>query len=209
VAETAETLTALMRKAESYVEAERLLDEVRRKVEPGEAAYKVLVDLSPDLLTAQSWVEEMRTEGMRPGAWVLTSVLSKDPMGIGGEELLDWYLSLEDRPSAPVQAAIDSYRRRDLIDDALRLALDYPHLDASRVLFADHFEQARDYLAKLLENDPGHANGRYAMGLALMAVGAHREALAHLELARELARPGPRVAAIAEIVRNVRGTLQV
>lgn len=204
VAETAETLTALMRKAESYDRAEMLLDAVRQKVEPGEAAYKVLVDLSPDLLTAQGWVEEMRSEGMRPGVGVLTSVLSKDPDGVSGQELLDWYLGLEDRPSAPMETAIDAFHRRGLVDDALRLALDYPHLDASRRLFADRPDESRAYFGTLLDHDPGHANGRYAMGLALLECGSDEEALGHLALARELARPGPRVAAIEEIMRAVR-----
>ncbi len=101
--------------------------------------------------------------------------------------------------------AIDSYRQRGLIDDALRLALDYPHLDASRVLFAEHPAEARRYLGALIRDHPGHANGRYALGLALIAIGESDEAIEHLEMARELARPGPRVAAIEEIVRNVRG----
>lgn len=207
VGETAETLTALMRKADTYDQAERLLDEVRAKVEPGEAAYKVLVELSPDLLTAQGWVEEMREEGMRPGAAVLAVVLSKEPEGVSGQDLLDWYLSLEDRPSGPMGIAIDGYRRRGLVVDALRLALDYPHLDAARVLFAEHPEETREYLGELLDRQPGHANGRYAMGLALMAVGAAEEALTHLGMAKELARPGPRVAALEEIMRSVRATL--
>lgn len=204
VAETAETMSAVLRKTESYENAERLLDEMRATVEPDESAYKVLVDLSPDLLTAQSWVEEMRAEGMRPGAGVLRSVLSKDPEGMSGHDLLAWYLSLEDRPSAPMELAIDGYRSRGLIEDALRLALDYPHLDASRVLFSEHRAEATDYFGRLLEREPGHANGRYAMGLALLAVGAQEPALAHLEMAKELARPGPRVAALEEIIRTVR-----
>ena len=82
--------------------------------------------------------------------------------------------------------AIDGYRQRGLIGDALRLALDYPHLDASRVLFAEHPAEARNYLGALIDEQPGHANGRYALGLALIAIGESEEAIEHLEMARNV-----------------------
>jgi hypothetical protein len=42
------------------------------------------------------------------------------------------------------------------------------------------------------------------MGLALLELGRTHEAISHLGLAKELARPGPRVAALEEIIRAAR-----
>ena len=64
-----------------------------------------------------------------------------------------------------------------------------------------HSDEATATFGALLTDDPGHPNGQYAMGLALLELGRTGEAIAHLGLAKELARPGPRVAALEEIIR--------
>ena len=88
-----------------------------------------------------------------------------------------------------------------------RLALDYPHLEAARTVFRSHAAEALEYLTRVVDEDPGHANGRYALGLALLEMDRPEEALRHLGLARELARPGPRIAALDEIIRHAEGSL--
>lgn len=205
---TTETLTAVLRKSSTYDEAEVLLDTMRTSIEPNEGAYRVLVELSPDMLTAQGWVEEMREEGMRPSAAILEALLGKDPGDISAQALLDWYLSLDYHPAGPMAAAIDSYVERGSVQDALRLTLDYPHLEAARQVFADHGDDALVYFNDVVSREPGHPNGRYAMGLALIEAGKPHEALTHLEVAMELARPGPRVAALDEIIRSIRSQLE-
>ena len=208
VSPSSETLTALMRQAGSQDEAVELLEALRDRVEPNEGTFKVLVESAPDFDTARRWVDHMHREGMRPSVAVLTELFSKEPDDRSGDELLAWYLSLDYHPSAPMQAAIDTYREAGRVEDALRLALDYPHIEAARTMFRLHQEPALEYLSDVVARDPGHANGRYALGLALLELDRTKEALEHLELAREMARPGPRVAALEEIMRAARDRRQ-
>jgi tetratricopeptide (TPR) repeat protein len=198
----AETLTTLLQKADSYSQAVDLFDRLTSSVEPNAGAFKVLVDRSPDFETALGWVERMRIEGMRPEVGVLTLLLGKEPGDWEGERLLRWYLALDHHPSGPMMTAIETHRMAGRTVDALRLALDYPHLQPARDLFRLHPDETIAYLSELLAEDPGHPNGQYAMGLALLDLGRMEEAISHLELAKELARPGPRIAAIEEIIRS-------
>jgi tetratricopeptide (TPR) repeat protein len=202
VSPTGETLTALLQLADEHSRAVALFEELRPHVEPNEGAFKVLIDGAPDFGSGKLWVDRMRGEGMRPEVGVLSSLLAKDLGDLTADDLLVWYLALDHHPSGPMQTAIESFCRSTRVRDALRLCLDYPHLDVSRTVFRQHPEEALAYLGEVLERDPGHANGRYAMGLALLELGRTGDALEHLELAKELARPGPRVAALEEIIRG-------
>jgi tetratricopeptide (TPR) repeat protein len=199
-----ETLTALMRRADDYDQAVAVLEELSPRVVPNEGSYRALVELASDFATARGWLETMADSGLRPSVSLLKSLLSRDVIDISGDELLRWYLGLSYHPSAPMQAAIDSYREAGRIDDALRLALDYPHLEAARTVFRLHTGEGLDYLTAVVQEDPGHANGQYALGLALLELDRTKEALVHLEMAREVAHPGPRVAALDEIIRHAR-----
>jgi tetratricopeptide (TPR) repeat protein len=202
VAPNAETVSALIRQAPTYEDAVKVFE--TNLAEANEATLKLLVEHSPDMATAMTWIDRMKEEGIRPGAAVLTGLLSRDPGDWSGDRLLGWYLGLDHHPSLPMQAAIESYRKSGRVGDALRLALDYPHLEAARVVFREHSHEALEYLERVLEREPGHPNGQYAIGLALLETGKVEQALSHLELARELAHPGPRVAALEEIIRGAR-----
>ncbi len=204
VAPNGDTLTALLRKCPDHRGAVSVWERYAGLVEPNEGAFKALVERAEDFDTARTWVERMRSEGMRPEVAVLTMLMRKEPGAVDADRLLEWYLALEHHPSGPMKTAIQTYVAAGRIRDALRLVLDYPHLDEARAVFAGHPDESLAYLEELLDEDPGHANGRYAMGLALLELGRTEEALRHLELARELARPGPRVVALDEIIRGVR-----
>ncbi len=196
-----QVLTTLLQKADDYAEAAAVMRRLSPVVEPNEGAFRALVERAADFETARSWVERMRQEGMRPEVGVLTLLFSKPPGRWDGDTLLTWYLALDHHPSGPMGIAIETHRFAGRIQDALRLALDYPHLDASRDLFRLHPDAATATFEALLAEDPMHPNGQYALGLALLELGRTGEAIAHLELAKELARPGPRVAALEEIIR--------
>ncbi len=209
IAPKSETITALMRRADDYDQAVAVLDQLSSVAAPNEGSYRALVELAPDFATARAWVDTMAGSGLRPSVGLLKSLLSRDQIDASGDELLRWYLALSYHPSAPMQSAIDSYRAAGRITDAMRLALDYPHLEAARTVFRLNTAEALDYLTTVVEDDPGHANGQYALGLALLELDRTKEALVHLELAREVARPGPRVAALDEIIRHARDEVPI
>ena len=64
--------------------------------------------------------------------------------------------------------AIKSYRRVGLIHCALALALHYPHLAAARKLMRENKESALAYFRSVVNLDPLHRNGNYALGIALI-----------------------------------------
>ncbi len=204
VSPNGDTLTALLRKSPDHRGAVAVWGRYASLVEPNEGAFKALVERAEDFETARTWVERMRSEGMRPEVGVLTMLMGKDPGSVDAEQVLRWYLALEHHPSGPMKTAIETFVSAGRVRDALRLVLDYPHLDEARAVFAGYPEESLGYLEEVLDDDPGHANGRYAMGLALLELGRTEDALRHLELARELARPGPRVVALDEIIRGAR-----
>jgi tetratricopeptide (TPR) repeat protein len=204
VSPNGDTLTVLLRKTSDHGAAVDVWERFGSSVEPNEGAYRALVERAPDFSTARVWVERMRAEGMRPEVAILTILMQKDPGEIDADALLGWYLALDHHPSGPMKTAIETFVGAGRIRDALRLVLDYPHLDEAREVFADHPDESLAYFEEVLDEDPGHPNGRYAMGLALLQLGRNDEALRHLELARELARPGPRVVALDEIIRGAR-----
>jgi tetratricopeptide (TPR) repeat protein len=202
VSPNGDTLTVLLRKTSDHEAASDVWERFGSTVEPNEGAYRALVERAPDFATARVWVERMRSEGMRPEVGILTMLMQKDPGDTDADALLGWYLALDHHPSGPMKTAIETYLASGRTRDALRLVLDYPHLDEARAVFAGHPGESLAYFEEVLEDDPGHPNGRYAMGLALLQLGRNEEALRHLELARELARPGPRVVALDEIIRG-------
>ena len=186
---TPHVLTALLHQAPDYEEATSVMRRLSPVVEPNDGAYRALVDRAPDFAAGRQWIDLMRSEGMRPEVGGLTALLSKTPGAWDGDTLLDWYLSLDHHPSGPMGVAIETHRLGDRIEDALRLALDYPHLETSRDLFRLHPQAAIATFRRVIDGDPGHANGQYALGLALLELDRTEEALEHLQLAMELARP--------------------
>jgi tetratricopeptide (TPR) repeat protein len=112
-------------------------------------------------------------------------------------------LAQEYHPEKPIQAAIAFFRKKHRIDQALRLALDYPHLQAARKLIREHEKEALSYFESVLHDDPQHPNADYALGVAFMELGRESEGRPHLKKALKWARPGPRKAVIGEWLRQI------
>ena len=101
--------------------------------------------------------------------------------------------------------AIASYRRSGRIDDALRLCLDYPYMQAAQKVFRSHPERTLAYFRAIVEQDANHANGAYALGIALKELGQREEAATWLRRALTLAAPGYRrdeIRRYLEVVEN-------
>jgi len=145
----------------------------------------------------------MREEGIHPNVVTYSTLFSKDLSEESADDILKWYLAQEYHPEEPIQAAIASYRKIHRIDQALRLALDYPHLPAARKLIREHEEEALSYFRTISDHDPQHPNAEYALGVALMELGRPQEAQPHLKKALKLAKHESRKTILREWLRQI------
>ena len=198
------TYNTLMNKAPDYDAAKAWVDTMREEgIQPDVVTYDTLMNKAPDYDEAKAWVDTMREEGIQPDVATFSTLFSKDLSGKPADEILKWYLAQKYHPEEPIQAAIAAYRKIHRIDQALRLALDYPHLQVARKLIRKHEEEAFSYFRAISDHDPEHPNADYALGVALMELGRELEAQPHLRKALKLAKEGPRKVVIKEWLRQI------
>jgi hypothetical protein len=87
-----------------------------------------------------------------------------------------------------MESAIASYRRVRLVNSALAIALHYPHLAAARKLVRENAQSALTYFQSVVDSDPSHGNGNYALGIALIEVNRGLDATPYLEKALTYAK---------------------
>jgi tetratricopeptide (TPR) repeat protein/class 3 adenylate cyclase len=198
------TYNTLIKKAPDYDAAKAWVETMRGEgIQPGVVAYNILIKKAPDYDAAKAWVETMRGEGIQPSVVTYSTLFSKDLSGKPADEILEWYLAQEYQPEEPIQTAIAAYRKIHRIDQALRLALHYPHLQTARKLMRKHEEEALSYFKTISDHDPEHPNAEYALGIGLMELGRELEAQPHLRKALKLAKEGPRKVVIKEWLRQI------
>jgi len=199
------TLTAAIDKASSFETATRWLTRLQQAgIRPDEVAYDLLIRKAETFEQAKDLLERMMREKIQPLETTFIELFSKDLTNIGADDLLRWYLGLPHHPTHPMKRAIANYRRANRLDDALRLALDYPHTDTARKTIRKHPDQALEYFRSVVESDPKNANGSYALGMALLEVGDQKEAERWLKSAHDLAAPGTRKDELARYLAALR-----
>ncbi|OIP27903.1 MAG: hypothetical protein AUK39_01730 [Dehalococcoidia bacterium CG2_30_46_19] len=198
------TYNTLINKAPDYDTAKAWVDTMQKEgIQPDVVTYNTLINKAPDYDTAKAWVDTMQKEGIQPDVVTYNTLFSKDLSRKSADDILEWYLAQKYHPDEPTQAAIATYRKIHHIDQALRLTLDYPHLQAARKLFREHDEEALAYFRGISDNDPQHPNADYALGVALMELGRQVQAQPHLKRAFKLATAPPRKALIKEWLRQI------
>lgn len=199
------TLNTLVEKAEDHATAKAMVNRMLSSgVRPNAPTYETLIEKAPDFPTARAWIEEMMDNGFEPSIEAYISLFSTDLSEIPAEELLQWYLALPFHPTKPVQRAIASYRKKGKIADAMRLALDYPHIQTSLKLIREYPDHALGYFQSVVTEQGDHPNGCYALGLALRELGKTSEAEPWLHKALDLATPGPRREELARTLETLR-----
>jgi tetratricopeptide (TPR) repeat protein len=102
------------------------------------------------------------------------------------EELMSWFVSQKYRHPPALGAAIRRYIRLRLVNEAFRVGLAFPFLDAARHSFREHPEEAVAYLSRLIEENFEPQNATYALAICLRENGRFEEALTMFEKALEL-----------------------
>lgn len=199
-----ETLRLLVSRSESGTEAVRWTERLERLgIAPDVSTMELLIQRAETFDLAKFWLERIMATGTEPSELAFLAVFSKDVTQVTADELLSWYLSLPFHPMHPIKRAIAEYRRKGKFEDALRLALDYPHTDTALKTIRQVPEQALNYFRTVVEQNPDHPNGCYALGLALMEIGRLAEALPWLQKAYDLATPGTRKDELARYLQLV------
>lgn len=147
----------------------------RHGVRPNEFTYKLLVQRAPTLAEALEFVEAMRVYHLRITRHTLEPLFERFAPGWPASELLAWFRQLPPFPQPlALDVAIQSYMKANLLQDALALALEYPHLKTARIVMRNHPVEAVEYFRRAVHER--HPDGDYALGVALVEAGRIDEA---------------------------------
>lgn len=198
------TLNLLVRKAKDHDHARAYLRQMEQKdIDPDAETYRYLIEKADSFDQARAWIEKMFELSEEVPMEAMLALMTKDMTHLPSEELLNWYLGLRWHPAKPMHRAIAAYRRKGKIKDALRLALDYPHTQTALKLVREHADEALEYFRSIVAWDEDHANGVYALGLALAELGRIDEAKPWLQKAHELADQGHRKDELESLLRTI------
>jgi hypothetical protein len=166
------------------------LSEIRRAgLSPQEQTASTLLSKTKTMWEAMAVFETYRGYGFFAGEGALGAVLSRDPGGVLAAELLAWFWRQPHQKSRALDAAIGAYRRAGQLDQALEIALYYPHLPAAKALMKRHPERAEEiFRAHSLSK---RAAASYALGCLALEHGDAAQARASFEdaLAHEASEP--------------------
>ena len=198
------TYSTLISKAPDYDEARSWLERmVKEGIQPNIVTYNTLISIAPDYDEAMRWFNRMHDDWISPDLWSYQNLFKKDLSDKSADDILEWYLSQQYHPEEAVQAAITAYRKCHRIDQALRLSLDYPHLQSARKVIRSNKEYSISYFKNILDESPSHPNAHYALGVAFMEFGQYEEAKHHLEIAYNLSIRGRRKTVIETWLRQI------
>jgi tetratricopeptide (TPR) repeat protein len=182
------TYNTLINLAKDYATGEKLLKQMREDgVLPDVVTYNTLINLAKDYATGQELLKQMREDGVLPDVVTYTTLFSKDLGDRPADEILRWYLAQPFHAEKGIEALISQYRRMGRDEQAMRIALDYPHNDAAIRFIHDNTSKAITHFETLWKRDPNHRNAAYALGIAMMVGGRDTEAKDYLLKAMKLA----------------------
>ena len=177
------------------------------RIPPNVVTFSTLINKAKDYESGRTVLAEMQAAGVRPSVLTLSTLFSRNLALVNPDELLRWYLNQPNHPEGPMEACISSYRRVGLIEYALAIALNYPHLAASRKLIRTNQDAAFAYFRAVVDLDPLDGNGNYALGIAFIEVQRPAEAVPYLQKALIHARirdkTCPRVNHIEQLLQRI------
>jgi tetratricopeptide (TPR) repeat protein len=115
-------------------------------IKPNAITFNTLVSRAPEYNVALSWIDKMNSGGVSPNVDTFVRLFSKDIGAIRAKDLLDTYRRWNLPSDEPLQTAISTYQKNGRIDQALYLAVDYPHLPAARKLIREIMSEVSKYL---------------------------------------------------------------
>ncbi len=179
---------------------------IEAKIAPKTKTYNFLIKKASDFGKGEILLSEMQKEGLEPNFYTFQILFNLDLSNISADKLLIWFLKRKYHPEKVIEYAIASYRTSQLTKQALRLALDYPHLKESRKLMRDYSKESILYYKEISESIPNHPSADYALGIALIEGGKGFKAISHLKNALKLATATKRKENIKYLLRTIKKT---
>jgi tetratricopeptide (TPR) repeat protein len=176
---------------------------MKDKIPPNVVTYDAPIKKSPDYETAKSWLETMLKEDVQPDVKTYCSLFSKNLSNVSAEDVLEICKAAKCEADDPIQSAIASYRKSHKIEQALRLALDYPRLQAAHKLMRKAPKEALEYFKSIFDSNPQHPNASYALGEYFFETEKKKEAKYYLEKALKLATSEARKAVIIQRLHQI------
>lgn len=138
---------AIISKAPYFDAARSWLDSMRKKgVQPDLFTYNILISKAAGFDRARSLVEMMQSDGITPTIDTFVKLFEKDLSAVSADELIIWSRAQGSNAEEPIETAIISFRRIGRVDQALRVALEYPRLTGSKNLIRQYMVEVLEYL---------------------------------------------------------------
>ena len=122
-----------------------------------------------------------------PNVVTYNTLFSKDVGDRLADDILHSYWESPFHPEAPVLALFSQFRKKGRDDQALQIALSYPHNDVIIKFIRDNSEKAIKHFEMVWNWVPNHPNAAYALGIALMEAENNLAAQPYLDEALKLA----------------------
>ncbi|MBI4733723.1 MAG: hypothetical protein HY779_02750, partial [Rubrobacteridae bacterium] len=107
---------------------------------------------APDYSIAKSWIDSMDAQGVRPNVDSFIRLFSRNLANMRASEILETYSRWGLQSQEPIQAAITSFQKIGKIDQALYIAVDYPHLQAASKLIREIMVEVFNYLSMVRDD---------------------------------------------------------
>ncbi|HEY3373604.1 MAG TPA: hypothetical protein VGK02_00880, partial [Candidatus Aquicultor sp.] len=142
----------LLTKAPDYENAAALIQMMQEEgIRTNVITYNSLITKAVDFATANSWFDAMKSDGIQPNIDTFNRLFSKNLAGKNAEEVLAWYKEHGIDSEDPIQVVISTYQKSGHIDQALKIALDYPYLAVARKLIRETMDAVFSYLETIRE----------------------------------------------------------
>jgi class 3 adenylate cyclase len=198
------TFNTLIKLSPDYATAKGWFDAMLKAgVKPDEVTAVTLTKFINSKDEGQRLTDELVKNSVFIGQGYFAALYSKLAPQMAAEELLAFHVRQKFRPSAALGAAIRAFADKRRIDDACRVALAFPFLEAARKVFRGHNDFAVKYYRDLLARDFEPYNCTYALGYCFLENGNTSEALRYFRLALQSAKQAERIEDIERRIREI------
>ncbi|MCP5551065.1 MAG: hypothetical protein H7A53_09250 [Akkermansiaceae bacterium] len=199
--------STLLSKAADYRSASGVIERMTEAgIEPDVVNFSTLLSKAADYESASGVIERMTEAGIEPDVVSFTTLFKRLDGLPSIDEILQWYYAQPFHPSEPLNALISSLRSSKREWEAMKIALNHPHLSAGQRLIRNFPEIAKELFEGAKVNDVNHPTADLALGALAMQSNQPKEALRHLREALKRAEYPKQIRTIEKWLKQVEGS---